>query len=439
MNSSVPQSPLASLMMSLGGSIDFSALTTSTDAGQGLSDFSSLLQGMTTDPALLSTSPSTLTAGLTLPAATTEGEGLPPMLPLSVSVSGLTTADLQEPLTDTELLMTQIEQPPALGLRLMPERPQLSEEAVTDDALADDLSELTDGDEVVVVPLTSAPVQEPVVTATAAQATAQTVGQRMSLKERAALNTEQGQAVSADVSEDTADAGLELSGEGDFRPVTMDEDGIQRPVRQETLFSGQQVVTPAPVQSQPAAAAASVAMASVTPETAQAVSTSDVSDMADLQAGDNFEQRLQHQLRERLEFGQDRREWGSALGSRVLTMVADNIQQARIQLDPPELGSLEIKLHIAQDQATIQVQAQNPQVKDVLESNVQRLRDALNEQGLQLAGFDVGTSAQGQQSGGQEQGGSGSSSGDGWLAEGDTQDASQPVVRRSDALLDTFA
>ena len=118
--------------------------------------------------------------------------------------------------------------------------------------------------------------------------------------------------------------------------------------------------------------------------------------------------------------------------------MADNIQQARIQIDPPELGSLEIKLHITQDQASVQVQAQNHQVKDVLEANVQRLRDALNEQGLELAGFDVGTSGQGaseQNSGGQGQNDSGGE----WLADSESEAAEQRPVTRSNALLDTFA
>lgn len=138
-----------------------------------------------------------------------------------------------------------------------------------------------------------------------------------------------------------------------------------------------------------------------------------------------------------IEFGADRREWGGALGARIVTMVANDIQQARIQLDPPELGSLEIRLQVQQDQATVQVQTQNAQVREVLESSAQRLRDALAGQGIQLSGFDV--SERGQQQGGQGDQPADQQSADGeWVAlEDDTPVQPRPV--NSLNLLDTFA
>ncbi|MFC3681484.1 flagellar hook-length control protein FliK [Bacterioplanoides pacificum] len=146
--------------------------------------------------------------------------------------------------------------------------------------------------------------------------------------------------------------------------------------------------------------------------------------------------------KERLEFGRDKERWAPAMGSRILTMVADNVQQAEIHLDPPELGSLEIKLQVNQDQASVQVQAQNPQVRDVLEANAQRLREALAEQGLELAGFDVS-----QQQTNQE----GQSQGDGQgtddnpaaeaavLAAGESAGETVSPAQESRSLLDAYA
>lgn len=146
--------------------------------------------------------------------------------------------------------------------------------------------------------------------------------------------------------------------------------------------------------------------------------------------------------KERLEFGRDKERWAPAMGSRILTMVADNVQQAEIHLDPPELGSLEIKLQVNQDQASVQVQAQNPQVRDVLEANAQRLREALAEQGLELAGFDVS-----QQQTNQE----GQSQGDGQgtddnpaaeaavLAAGESAGEAVSPAQESRSLLDAYA
>lgn len=98
--------------------------------------------------------------------------------------------------------------------------------------------------------------------------------------------------------------------------------------------------------------------------------------------------------KEVLEMTQDTRQWGNALSQRIVTMITDDVQQARIQLDPPELGSLQVRIHIQNDQATIHVQAQHTHVRDALESNAFRLRDALANDGIQLEDFDVSSGEQ---------------------------------------------
>ena len=82
--------------------------------------------------------------------------------------------------------------------------------------------------------------------------------------------------------------------------------------------------------------------------------------------------------------------WGDALTERITMNAAKDIKQVTIHLDPPELGSLELKLHIKDDQQTqVHVQVQNQQVKEALESSAHRLRDMLAGQGLDLSEFDV--------------------------------------------------
>lgn len=94
--------------------------------------------------------------------------------------------------------------------------------------------------------------------------------------------------------------------------------------------------------------------------------------------------------------------WGDALSERISMNAAKNIKQVTIHLDPPELGSLELKLQIKDDQQTqVQVQVQNPQVKEALESSAHRLREMLESEGLELAEFDVQTHSD--QSAGSEQ------------------------------------
>jgi flagellar hook-length control protein FliK len=93
---------------------------------------------------------------------------------------------------------------------------------------------------------------------------------------------------------------------------------------------------------------------------------------------------------ELLEFGSDKSLWGQQLGSRIITMVAEDVQQAKIHLDPPELGSLEIQLSLDKsDELRLQIQTQSPQVREVLEAQAHRLRESLSGQGMALAEFDV--------------------------------------------------
>ncbi len=140
---------------------------------------------------------------------------------------------------------------------------------------------------------------------------------------------------------------------------------------------------------------------------------------------------------EKMTLGDDS-ETGVKLGSRILMMVADGVHKARIQLDPPELGSLEIKLHVQQDQASVQVHAATPQVRDALEASAARLRDALASQGVELQHFSVSSGQAGSQGqGGQGQAEDDSTSAEGeWLAEDDRIESPKASSLN---LLDTFA
>ena len=222
-----------------------------------------------------------------------------------------------------------------------------------------------------------------------------------------------------------------IEAEADDRP------GVTQ-IRQDNTTPAQRLTVAADVvaDSKPTIAPADVAVTGNS--TVTQVVTADELSLTEAEVEQLEEQEQLAQTRERLEFGRDKEKWAPALGSRIVTMVADNIQQAEIHLDPPELGSLEIKLQVSQEQTTIQVQAQSPQVRDVLEANAQRLRDALAEQGLELAGFDV--SQQQSQSGEGDGSQSGGSSPDGEQVAHDAL-AEETATQASahDGLLDTFA
>lgn len=89
-----------------------------------------------------------------------------------------------------------------------------------------------------------------------------------------------------------------------------------------------------------------------------------------------------------MHFGQQ--QWPNAVAERAAWMVSQQINSAEIQLDPPELGPLQIRVHVHQDQAVVHFVSGNAQVREALDATAARLRDMLQEQGLTLA--DTGVS-----------------------------------------------
>jgi len=88
-------------------------------------------------------------------------------------------------------------------------------------------------------------------------------------------------------------------------------------------------------------------------------------------------------------------QWNNQIGDRIHWMISQGLRQADIRLNPPELGMLEVRIHMQGDQATIQFNTAHADVKDALDSALPRLREMLAENGLNLA--DVNVSHQGQQ------------------------------------------
>ncbi len=81
--------------------------------------------------------------------------------------------------------------------------------------------------------------------------------------------------------------------------------------------------------------------------------------------------------------------WGQALGDRLQWMVGQNLQQAEIRLDPPELGALEIKIVMHKDAAQINFVTHHHQVKDAVEAATPRLREMFSDMGLSLGDVNV--------------------------------------------------
>lgn len=72
------------------------------------------------------------------------------------------------------------------------------------------------------------------------------------------------------------------------------------------------------------------------------------------------------------------------LQERVSAMLNINNKEAEIRLDPPEMGSMHIRIRSDAEQAQINFVVQNQQAKEALEQSLPKLRDMLAEQGIEL-------------------------------------------------------
>lgn len=88
----------------------------------------------------------------------------------------------------------------------------------------------------------------------------------------------------------------------------------------------------------------------------------------------------------------------------LITMVSNGVQQAEIRLDPPELGAMMVRVQVHGDQTQVQFHVTQTQTRDMLEQAMPRLREMLQEQGMNLADSHI---SQGGREQGEQQGGNG--------------------------------
>ncbi|MFI8479410.1 flagellar hook-length control protein FliK [Pseudomonas sp. NPDC078700] len=105
--------------------------------------------------------------------------------------------------------------------------------------------------------------------------------------------------------------------------------------------------------------------------------------------------------------------WTEAVVDRVMYLSSQNLKSAEIQLDPAELGRLDVRIHMNQDQTQISFASANAAVRDSLEGQMHRLREMFTQQGINLQDVTVSDQSRGWQGQGQNQQQAGSDSGRG--------------------------
>jgi len=169
-------------------------------------------------------------------------------------------------------------------------------------------------------------------------------------------------------------------------PVTAITDSAARPGRREPAletFAVSATTLPADVAAPPAGATSGLAHVQAHVATG-AAPASDASALAG--QGAPIDTRAEH--------------WHEALASRVQVLVDQHVGEAHIKLNPPELGSVDIKISLVDDKTFVQLSAGSSAARDELTQSLPRLRELLSASGLSFGGASVhggGTGQSGQE------------------------------------------
>jgi flagellar hook-length control protein FliK len=91
--------------------------------------------------------------------------------------------------------------------------------------------------------------------------------------------------------------------------------------------------------------------------------------------------------------------WDNALGQKVLWMVSQQQQVAELNLNPPDLGPLQVVLSIDNGEASATFVSQHADVRQALEAALPRLREMMAESGITLSSATVSQDGARQQGG----------------------------------------
>lgn len=81
--------------------------------------------------------------------------------------------------------------------------------------------------------------------------------------------------------------------------------------------------------------------------------------------------------------------WDDAIGERIIWMATQQVQEAEIRLNPPQLGPLEVRVSVQNDQANVSFSTHSPAVREALEAAMPRLREMLAGMGLNMQDANV--------------------------------------------------
>jgi flagellar hook-length control protein FliK len=85
----------------------------------------------------------------------------------------------------------------------------------------------------------------------------------------------------------------------------------------------------------------------------------------------------------------DSSEFGQGVANQVATMVGNNLSTAKLSVNPPALGPIEVRIAIQGDHAQILMMSHSAVTRDALQASTPKLREMLNGQGFGQVSVDI--------------------------------------------------
>src|SRR5574343_750821 len=82
--------------------------------------------------------------------------------------------------------------------------------------------------------------------------------------------------------------------------------------------------------------------------------------------------------------------WPEQFGEKIVWMAKQDLQVAQININPPQLGPVQITLNLSGDQATAVFASPHIEVRQAIESSIPQLREMLASAGINLGDANVG-------------------------------------------------
>lgn len=81
--------------------------------------------------------------------------------------------------------------------------------------------------------------------------------------------------------------------------------------------------------------------------------------------------------------------WTQGMGKQILMMVQQNISSAEIRLNPANLGPIEVRIEMSDDQVNVALSSRHAVVREAMEQALPKLREMFDDNGLNLASTDI--------------------------------------------------